>query len=155
MAGIGQQLTPSRKPVVPDQPESDEILQVLGSLRAASDGSKFCAVGQVLWVFKSKPGRREACRNERARQAVAKLKANSSSEYEYASGPLREPVVELLSKDQSTIAALTRVHYGAIVLNSSNVFFADVDRPNASRFSAILSFFQIERSRFHCRLGHG
>ena len=49
-------------------------------------------------------------------------------DYEYWNGYIREEVVEeVLSEDGRVIAALTRNHYGALVLNSESVFFGDID----------------------------
>ncbi len=79
--------------------------------------------------------------NRRAEKTAAAIRNQSIFEYEYAAGPLREPIVEELTQDGQTIAVLTRVRYGALVINSANVFFADIDLPPPSPLGGILSFF--------------
>jgi len=56
-------------------------------------------------------------------------------EYEYLDRPIREEIVEVVDKDQSNTSepglVITRNRYGALVLNASQVLFADVDCPRA------------------------
>jgi hypothetical protein len=53
----------------------------------------------------------------------------SPDQYGYLDQPLREEIIETLSHDGKEIALLTRNRYGALVLNSSSVCFADIDFP--------------------------
>lgn len=61
-------------------------------------------------------------------------------EYEYGAYPLREEVIETLKDDAgNVIAMITRNRYGALVLNTTQVCFVDVDFPEPT--SAGLGFF--------------
>jgi hypothetical protein len=51
--------------------------------------------------------------------------------YDYLDRPLREEIVESVAHEGAVLAAITRNHYGALVLNTSSVCFADVDFPRA------------------------
>lgn len=57
---------------------------------------------------------------------------NKPNTYEdYLDQPLREEIVENISENAKQIGVITRNRYGALVLNSANVLFADVDFPVA------------------------
>jgi hypothetical protein len=49
--------------------------------------------------------------------------------YPYLDRPMREEIVETLTYGGREIAVLTRNRYGALVLNSASVMFADIDFP--------------------------
>jgi hypothetical protein len=49
--------------------------------------------------------------------------------YPYSENPLREETVQLVEQAGQTIGAITRNRYGALVLNSAAVLFADIDIP--------------------------
>ena len=69
--------------------------------------------------------------SERLRTAVAKVLSGSVLErYPYGRGPLREEIIEVIKGKQSEdLAVVTRNAYGALVLNSGNAMFMDVDFP--------------------------
>jgi|FrelakmetLWP11LW_1041352.scaffolds.fasta_scaffold12288_2 hypothetical protein len=50
---------------------------------------------------------------------------------DYLDRPLREEIVESVTENTKQIGLITRNRYGALVLNSANVLFADVDFPAA------------------------
>lgn len=49
--------------------------------------------------------------------------------YEYADVPMREEIVQTLRNGDKDIAIITRNGYGALVINTASVLFADVDYP--------------------------
>jgi hypothetical protein len=70
------------------------------------------------------------------------------AEYEYAIGAIREELVEeIRDADGTPIAALTRNHYGALVLNTARVFIADVDAPEPSALARLFAFLTKPRDK--------
>lgn len=49
--------------------------------------------------------------------------------YEYADRPIKEEIIRHVTEGDTLAALITRNRYGALVLNSANVLFADVDFP--------------------------
>jgi len=70
---------------------------------------------------------------ERANESAVRSKSRGSQSdiYEYGRGPLREEVIEELSYEGQIAAVITRNNYGALILNTSQVLFADVDIPKS------------------------
>jgi len=56
-------------------------------------------------------------------------------EYPYLDRPMREEIVETFTLGNKEVAVLTRNRYGALVLNSPSVMFADVDFPKGKSSS--------------------
>lgn len=54
------------------------------------------------------------------------------SPYEYSDRPVREEIIREISDGRAQAALITRNRYGALVLNSANVLFADIDFPPAN-----------------------
>ena len=80
-------------------------------------------------------------RAERFRKIIFSAEPNFH-EYEYWSGYIKEEVIEeVVSEDGRIVAALTRNHYGALVLNSETVFFGDIDVDEVGFFDRILEMF--------------
>lgn len=59
-------------------------------------------------------------------------KGQKPDTYDYLDRPVKEEIIEDVSDGTSQIALITRNRYGALVLNSANVLFADVDFPSAN-----------------------
>ncbi len=57
--------------------------------------------------------------------------------YEYGKSDIREQLIEEIRTEhsQKTIGAITRNSYGALILNTTNVFFADIDCDLSTPFS--------------------
>ncbi|MEZ6193158.1 MAG: hypothetical protein R3C45_17940 [Phycisphaerales bacterium] len=53
-------------------------------------------------------------------------------QYPYPDRPIREPVIDQVHRDGRVVAAITRNGYGALVLNTSDVMFIDIDAPEVS-----------------------
>ncbi len=71
--------------------------------------------------------RRDA--NERLRKLIMRVRSGQQPDrYAYTDRPLREEIVEELQQHNEVVAILTRNIYGAVVLNTPNVLFADIDR---------------------------
>jgi hypothetical protein len=90
----------------------------------------FAAYG---WSFESLEDARR-CAVARAKRIynyiVVDMAADGSlDEYEYADGPIREEIVHKLMGDDGLIAVVTRNRYGALILNTADVCFVDVDFP--------------------------
>ena len=90
----------------------------------------FAAYG---WSFESLEDARR-CAVDRARRIYnyvvdGRGEGDWLDEYEYSDGPVREEIVEEISGDAGPIAIVTRNRYGALVLNTANVCFVDVDFP--------------------------
>ncbi len=82
-------------------------------------------------------------------EALRSRQRERSKEYEYAT-PIREEVVDRLTHDAVEIAVVSRNRYGALVLNSDRVFFADVDfKPFSAGgvFKALALFFSPAKKR--------
>lgn len=63
-------------------------------------------------------------------------------EYEYASGQLREELIEeIVGSDGTLIGAVTRNRYGALVLNAATVLIADIDVPRPGLMDWLRSLF--------------
>ncbi len=86
-------------------------------------------------------------------QAVARAKrvfellheGKKPETYEYADRPVKEEILKELSDGTSVVALITRNRYGALVLNTANVLFADVDFPRVSSggiLEALLALFR-------------
>jgi hypothetical protein len=59
--------------------------------------------------------------------AAAVVNGRSPGAYEYDERTLREEVIEEIRDNDDVVAVITRNSYGALVLNTSRVMFADVD----------------------------
>lgn len=91
--------------------------------------------------------------NESLEDALAKAEARANQiaqrlasgqpldEYEYLNLPMREEIIEELDFDGKLAAVITRNGYGALILNSANVLFADVDLPAANPLGWFKSLF--------------
>lgn len=86
---------------------------------------------------------------ERAKSAAKRFNETSRlASYDYADGGLREEIINELQDEGETVAVITRNMAGCLVLNSPNVFFADIDYPPVSRpsfFAGLASFFGGEK----------
>lgn len=71
--------------------------------------------------------------NERAAHVAHLINTNQPLDYDYDSLPFREEVIDRFTKNDELVTVVSRVHYGSIVLNSANVFFADIDLPVRQR----------------------
>ena len=79
---------------------------------------------------------------ERAQQAAQTLASGQFFDRYYGTQqPLREEILEELQQDGKTIAVLSRNSYGAVVLNTPVVFFADIDLPSKPKRSGFLGLF--------------
>jgi hypothetical protein len=75
-----------------------------------------------------------ACALDIARKVAAAVASGPTSKrrYPYADRPLPEPVVQQLgAAGSATAAVVTRNSYGALVLNTDQLMFVDIDRPDA------------------------
>ena len=67
---------------------------------------------------------------ERARAAAVAIRDGHEPQlYAYGERPLREEIVREIEFDGDIAAIITRNSYGALVLNTANVAFADIDYP--------------------------
>lgn len=63
--------------------------------------------------------------------------------YPYAANPLREEIVEEINSGNQQLGIITRNRYGALILNSASVLFADIDFPeNAGKGGLLKKFFK-------------
>lgn len=110
--------------------------------RAEKQGPEFPV---TCWGYSNES--EEAARRmalERAEAAVAKLLApktgNEPADY-YDADPLKERVIEEITHDGQVLAVVTRNAYGALVINTANVAFLDVDFTTKRR-GAIVSIWK-------------
>lgn len=85
---------------------------------------------------------------ERARRSFEAMGSDKRKEYEYGNDPYREEIIQRIELDGSEIGVISRNRYGALVLNTAGVMFADVDFPeikNNGIVDAILSAFSKKR----------
>lgn len=88
---------------------------------------------------------------ERAKAAANRFDPSSqTTTYDYANGFLREEIINELQDDGKTVAVITRNVAGCLVLNTPDVFFADIDypavQPRPSFLSVITTFFGGEKN---------
>ena len=76
-----------------------------------------------------------------AAQALADGKFHEAGYYE-GERPFREEIVEEFTDDGQQIAIISRNNYGVLVLNTPNVFFADIDKPAGSAVKSFLGLFK-------------
>jgi len=79
--------------------------------------------------------------NQRAEQMAHCINTGQPLDYDYQNLPMREEVIDRFTDDGKTIAVISRVHYGALVLNTTNVLFADIDLPQKQN-AGFFSFFK-------------
>ena len=100
----------------------------------------------------SSDGLEEAHRTaaDRLKRAIERLRHGEvPGQYEYLDVPLREEILDTLSASDEEIAVVTRNRYGAAVLNTADVLFADIDIPPAQSkglFDAIALLFSGEEA---------
>jgi len=101
--------------------------------RHPSDSPKGRGDGVVAcgWSFSSLEDatRQAALRAKHVFDLVTK--GQKPNTYEYSDRPVKEEIIEDVRDGESQIGLITRNRYGALVLNSANVLFADVDFPSA------------------------
>ena len=115
------------------------------------------AVGKVIApdgeeIFRSATGYSNASMEDAFRLAEQRAQKNAQywtnpsridGQYYPANGerPIREETVEQFADDQETYAVISRNSYGCLVLNTSDVFFADVDKPYQGKLSQFIAWF--------------
>lgn len=67
--------------------------------------------------------------NERAEKQAYLINHNQPFDYDYNQLPFCEEVIDRFTKDDELVTVVSRVHYGSMVLNTTEVFFADIDLP--------------------------
>ena len=67
--------------------------------------------------------------NDRAAHHAHLINTNQPFDYEYSKLPFCEEVIDRFTDAGELVTVVSRIHYGSIVLNSSTVFFADIDLP--------------------------
>ena len=68
--------------------------------------------------------------DERAKKVIEKgFSSKKSGDYEYGTAPFREEVTDSLRVNDTDVAIISRNRYGALVLNSAQVMFVDIDTP--------------------------
>jgi len=80
----------------------------------------------------------------RARELVERLRAGLTAPrggYAYGNQPMREEVLQEIGDPASPDAIITRNAYGALVLNTARVLFADVDLPPQGLVAWVRSLF--------------
>ena len=81
------------------------------------------------WSFQS-PDEARRVAAERAQWVHERVTGGDAPRaYEYAERPIREEIIERLGGDGADAAIITRNRYGALVLNTARVLFADLDFP--------------------------
>jgi hypothetical protein len=102
------------------------ISQAQGKLPESDEIGTFTAVG---WSFESLSGAEESARQRAIRIAERAGLGERRATYGYFDRPIREEIEETIAHDGDEHGVITRNQYGALVLNSSRVMFADVDFP--------------------------
>lgn len=101
------------------------------------------------WSFSS-PEEARANAAARARQ-VSEIVTHGQPRgtYEYLDRPLREEIIQEVVDGEARPALITRNRYGALVLNSDRVLFADIDFPRSSggALDSLLMLFSASRRR--------
>jgi hypothetical protein len=102
------------------------IGQSQGKLPERGEPATFTALG---WSFESLSGAEEDARRRAARVAAQVGLGERRATYGYFDRPIREEIKATLAHEGDEHGVITRNQYGALVLNSSRVLFADVDFP--------------------------
>ena len=93
--------------------------------------------GFVCWGFSDKdPEEARARALERARVVAERFQSGEQLErYGYPDRPVREPVLQSIPKADGAGAAgaITRNSYGCVVLNTAEMFIADIDLPEKEK----------------------
>ncbi len=69
---------------------------------------------------------------ERTERVAQRWSSRDKGSYDYGEGPMREPMIETLTRDVGEPVILSRNSYGALILNAPDVFIGDVDHPPPS-----------------------
>lgn len=100
-----------------------------GSHRGQTRDGREVAIEAFGWSSESVAAAR-AHGNERARKVIESgFGADKGGHYEYGNAPFREEVTDTLQVDGADAAIISRNRYGALVLNSAQVMFVDIDFP--------------------------
>lgn len=103
------------------------------------------------WSFESNEAAAQEGRQRAERVHQRLSRGVPSDDYDYLDRPLREETLETVAGPEGkTIAAVTRNHYGARILNTASVCFVDVDfpAPRAAGFwDAVMMAFSAKRRR--------
>ncbi|KPK86565.1 MAG: hypothetical protein AMJ81_00930 [Phycisphaerae bacterium SM23_33] len=83
------------------------------------------------WSFESLRAARDDALARARRIFDCLVSGRRPESYEYLRQPLREEIVQSVQVGEKAVGVVTRNRYGALVLNSSSVLFADVDFPPA------------------------
>lgn len=80
---------------------------------------------------------------ERAGRVLQRLRTGRrpADDYAYADQPLREEILDETVENGRRVAALTRNASGSLVLNTADVFFADIDDPRPGFLARIAALF--------------
>lgn len=81
------------------------------------------------WSFQSREEAQDDGRARARRIFDYMIQGRKPERYPYLDRPMREEIVQTVPLRGKDIAVLTRNKYGALVLNSANVLFADIDFP--------------------------
>lgn len=85
------------------------------------------------WSDESQQAAQETALAAAKRVVQSMIRGAELGRYGYGNSPLREELIERVDDPQGNlIAAVTRNSYGALVLNTANVMFVDVDFPEIS-----------------------
>ncbi len=82
--------------------------------------------------------------NERLQRVLSRLKRGDAfpDKYDYGSLPIREEILQTIPGDNETpTAMITRNRYGALILNTSNLLFLDVDTKPDTFFQSFMKLF--------------
>lgn len=69
-----------------------------------------------------------------------------ADKYAYGARPLREEILESIDGGDMPAAMLTRNRYGAVVLNTANLLFLDIDLPPTSAAQQLKRLFSFKKS---------
>lgn len=93
---------------------------------------------------------------ERARKYVERgISADRGGGYEYGLAPMREEVLERIQSEGQEVGVVTRNRYGALVLNTADVMFVDIDYPasvSTGFWDSVCLAFSAKRRRARAKL---
>jgi len=79
------------------------------------------------YSFESLSQAEQQAQTKAKRLAEIRRRGDDLNQYDYLDQPLREPILAELTGDSGEFGLVTRNRYGAIILNTANVMFIDVD----------------------------
>lgn len=78
----------------------------------------------------------------RSAEAIQNNTGMGEDDYGYTDRPVREEIIEEFYDGEQRVGAITRNSHGSLILNTTNLFFADIDYPEGVVEGGVSGFFK-------------